>query len=53
MRVVQASGGQYHILLLLADGQVTRPSDAERGQLSAQEQATVDAIVEARSVRED
>lgn len=48
MRHVVASGGQYHILLIVADGQVTRPSDMLPGQLSTQEQATVNAIMAAR-----
>ncbi|XP_021669118.2 E3 ubiquitin-protein ligase RGLG2 isoform X1 [Hevea brasiliensis] len=45
--IVEQSGGQYHVLLIIADGQVTRSVDTERGQLSPQEQKTVDAIVEA------
>lgn len=44
-RVVAESGGQYHILLLIADGQVTMNED---GSLSAQEQETIHAIVQAR-----
>ncbi|KAL8139828.1 hypothetical protein V2J09_005849 [Rumex salicifolius] len=47
MTIVEQSGGQYHVLLIIADGQVTRSVDTERGQLSPQEQRTVDAIVEA------
>ncbi|KAJ0667797.1 putative transcription factor C2H2 family [Helianthus annuus] len=47
MTIVEQSGGQYHVLLIIADGQVTRSVDTERGQLSPQEQKTVDAIVEA------
>ncbi|KAI4320164.1 hypothetical protein MLD38_033670 [Melastoma candidum] len=39
--------GQYHVLLIIADGQVTRSVDTERGRLSPQEQKTVDAIVQA------
>jgi hypothetical protein len=39
---------RYHILVLIADGQVTRSSDLPSGQLSSQEQDTVNAIVEAR-----
>ncbi|KAG8634946.1 hypothetical protein MANES_17G110400v8 [Manihot esculenta] len=45
--IVEQSGGQYHVLLIIADGQVTRSVDTERGKLSPQEQRTVDAIVEA------
>ncbi|GKV37174.1 hypothetical protein SLEP1_g45233 [Rubroshorea leprosula] len=37
----------YHVLLIIADGQVTRSVDTERGWLSLQEQKTVDAIVQA------
>ncbi|KAK4409959.1 E3 ubiquitin-protein ligase RGLG2 [Sesamum angolense] len=47
MTVVEQSGGQYHVLLIIADGQVTRSVDTEYGQLSPQEQKTVQAIVEA------
>ncbi|GLC36205.1 hypothetical protein PLESTB_001368600 [Pleodorina starrii] len=46
-RIVEQSGNQYHILLLVADGQVSRSSDLLPGQFSAQEQDTMDAIVEA------
>lgn len=48
MTIVEQSGGQYHVLVIIADGQVTRSVDTENGQLSPQEQKTVDAIVEAR-----
>lgn len=47
MTIVEQSGGQYHVLLIIADGQVTRSVDTEAGQLSPQEQRTIDAIVEA------
>ncbi|KAH7532430.1 hypothetical protein FEM48_Zijuj04G0019000 [Ziziphus jujuba var. spinosa] len=47
MTIVEQSGGQYHVLVIIADGQVTRSVDTERGQLSPQEQKTIDAIVEA------
>lgn len=74
--IVEQSGGQYHVLVIIADGQVclayckwgknetylsiimafsevvtvqvTRSVDTEFGQLSTQEQMTVDAIVQAR-----
>ncbi|XP_031479450.1 E3 ubiquitin-protein ligase RGLG2-like [Nymphaea colorata] len=45
--VVEQSGGQYHVLLIIADGQVTRSVDTEHGHLSPQEQSTIEAIVKA------
>lgn len=45
--IVEQSGGQYHVLLIIADGQVTRSVDTDHGQLSPQERRTVDAIVKA------
>ncbi|XP_073056497.1 E3 ubiquitin-protein ligase RGLG2-like [Primulina eburnea] len=45
--IVENSGGQYHVLLIIADGQVTRSVDTDRGQLSTQERKTVEAIVKA------
>ncbi|XP_043706402.1 E3 ubiquitin-protein ligase RGLG2-like isoform X2 [Telopea speciosissima] len=47
MTIVEQSGGQYHVLLIIADGQVTRSVDTENGQLSPQEQKTVESIVKA------
>ncbi|KAF6137225.1 hypothetical protein GIB67_030989 [Kingdonia uniflora] len=47
MTIVEQSGGQYHVLLIIADGQVTRSVDTDNGQLSSQEQKTVQAIVDA------
>ncbi|XP_075493725.1 LOW QUALITY PROTEIN: E3 ubiquitin-protein ligase RGLG2-like [Primulina tabacum] len=47
MTIVEQSGGQYHVLLIIADGQVTRSVDTEGGQLSPQEQRTVEAISQA------
>ncbi|GMG99822.1 hypothetical protein Nepgr_001662 [Nepenthes gracilis] len=45
--IVAGSNGQYHVLVVVADGQVTRGSDIPPGRLSPQEQATVDSIVAA------
>lgn len=45
--IVEQSGGQYHVLLIIADGQVTQSVDSESGHLSPQEQKTIDAIVRA------
>ncbi|XP_061341855.1 E3 ubiquitin-protein ligase RGLG2 isoform X2 [Gastrolobium bilobum] len=47
MTIVEQSGGQYHVLVIIADGQVTRSVDTKHGKLSPQEQKTVNAIVEA------
>ncbi|KAI6671330.1 hypothetical protein NL676_006215 [Syzygium grande] len=47
MTIVEQSAGQYHVLLIIADGQVTRSVDTDRGRLSPQEQKTLEAIVEA------
>lgn len=45
--IVVKSNYQYHVLLIIADGQVTRSVDTESGWLSPQEQNTMDAIVAA------
>ncbi|KAI6699887.1 hypothetical protein NL676_014211 [Syzygium grande] len=45
--IVARSNGQYHVLVIIADGQVTRSPDLPRGRLSPQEQATVNSIVAA------
>lgn len=45
--IVNETGGQYHVLLIIADGQVTRSVDTNPGQLSSQERSTIAAIVEA------
>ncbi|KAK7312033.1 hypothetical protein RJT34_10581 [Clitoria ternatea] len=47
MTIVEQSGGQYHVLLLIADGQVTRSIDTQHGHLSPQEEKTINAIVKA------
>ncbi|KAF3336327.1 E3 ubiquitin-protein ligase RGLG2-like protein [Carex littledalei] len=47
MTVVESSGGQYHVLLIIADGQITRSTGTADGQLSPQERLTTDAIVKA------
>ncbi|XP_030496031.2 E3 ubiquitin-protein ligase RGLG5 [Cannabis sativa] len=47
MTIVEQSRGQYHVLLIIADGQVTRSVDTRNGKLSSQEQKTIDAIVRA------
>lgn len=49
-QIVNDSGGQFHILLLIADGQVTRSSDLDPHQLSPQEAATIEALVAASKV---
>ncbi|XP_020571545.1 E3 ubiquitin-protein ligase RGLG3-like [Phalaenopsis equestris] len=43
--IVERSNGQYHVLVIIADGQVTRNPDVPRGSFSPQERATMDAIV--------
>ncbi|KAI3846296.1 hypothetical protein MKW92_026229 [Papaver armeniacum] len=45
--IVENSGRRYHVLLIVADGQVTRSSNTGIGQLSLQEQETINAIVKA------
>lgn len=45
--IADSTGGQYHVLLIIADGQVTRSVDTEHGQLSQQERDTMNAIVKA------
>ncbi|XP_047058944.1 E3 ubiquitin-protein ligase RGLG4-like [Lolium rigidum] len=47
--IVDRTGGQYHVLVIVADGQVTRSIDTSDGELSPQERRTVDSIVMASS----
>lgn len=47
--IVDRTGGQYHVLVIVADGQVTRSVDTGDGDLSPQERRTVDSIVMASS----
>ncbi|XP_044469857.1 E3 ubiquitin-protein ligase RGLG3-like [Mangifera indica] len=45
--IVEASNRQYHVLVIIADGQVTRNLDTPPGSFSPQEKATIDSIVAA------
>ncbi|KAF3662519.1 E3 ubiquitin-protein ligase RGLG1 [Capsicum annuum] len=45
--IVEANNGQYHVLVIIADGQVTRSIDTPSERLSPQEQTTVNSIVAA------
>ncbi|XP_028551319.1 E3 ubiquitin-protein ligase RGLG3 isoform X1 [Dendrobium catenatum] len=45
--IVDRSNGQYHVLVIIADGQVTRNPDVPKGSFSLQERATIDAIAHA------
>ncbi|RID54792.1 hypothetical protein BRARA_G02085 [Brassica rapa] len=47
--IVEENNGQFHVLVIVADGQVTRGFDKAEGELSQQERATIDAIVNASS----
>jgi len=47
--IVDRSRGQYHVLVIVADGQVTRSVDTGDSDLSPQEKRTVDSIVMASS----
>lgn len=46
MSVVENSNWQYHVLVIIADGQVTNTNSGD-GRLSPQEHATIQAIVDA------
>ncbi|KAL5982725.1 hypothetical protein ACLOJK_016801 [Asimina triloba] len=45
--IVERSNWQYHVLVIVADGQVTRSADVPLGSFSPQEQATINSIVTA------
>ncbi|KAG6468344.1 hypothetical protein ZIOFF_073020 [Zingiber officinale] len=45
--IVDQTGGQYHVLLIIADGQVTSGVGKHSGKLSSQERDTINAIVKA------
>ncbi|KAL9665026.1 hypothetical protein QQ045_020435 [Rhodiola kirilowii] len=46
--IVERSGGKFHVLVIVADGQVSKHLDTKKG-LSPQEEKTVQAIVNASS----
>lgn len=48
MKIVLDSGMKHHLLLIIADGLVTRSSDVEEGQLSLYESMTLEALQDAR-----
>uniref|UniRef100_A0A2P2K762 RING-type domain-containing protein n=1 Tax=Rhizophora mucronata TaxID=61149 RepID=A0A2P2K762_RHIMU len=47
--IVEKSGGQFHVLVIIADGQVTRSVNTGNGELSPQEHNTIKSIVSASS----
>ncbi|XVE99021.1 hypothetical protein REPUB_Repub03eG0160700 [Reevesia pubescens] len=47
--IVENSGGQFHVLVIIADGQVTRSVNTSDRELSPQEEKTINSIVDASS----
>ncbi|PKI62825.1 hypothetical protein CRG98_016776 [Punica granatum] len=47
--IVERSGGQFHVLIIIADGQVTKSVNTRDGELSLQEERTIQSIVTASS----
>ncbi|XP_057765225.1 E3 ubiquitin-protein ligase RGLG4 [Salvia miltiorrhiza] len=45
--IVEKNGGQYHVLVIIADGQVTRSVNMADDELSPQEERTINSIVNA------
>ncbi|CAI8598897.1 unnamed protein product [Vicia faba] len=45
--IVESNNGQYHVLVIIADGQVSRNPGTPHGKLSPQEQATISSIIAA------
>lgn len=45
--IVERTGGQYHVLVIIADGQVTRSVNTNDSELSPQEEKTISSIVTA------
>lgn len=48
INIVEQNNMQYHALVIIADGQVTRNPDVPLGRLSPQEEATMNSIMAAR-----